>query len=42
MCRTYDGQGIVRVTKPEVLGTDEKRAAAIVFYEAQYCPPSKQ
>jgi len=31
ICRTYDGQGIVRVTKPEILGTDDKRAAATTF-----------
>jgi hypothetical protein len=38
ICRTDDGQGVVRVTKPERLETDEKREAAIRFYETFYKP----
>ncbi len=38
ICRTHDGRGIVRVTKPEILLTDEKREAAISFLEALYRP----
>jgi hypothetical protein len=38
ICRTYDGRGVVRVTKPEVLQTDEKREAAIQLYEFWYKP----
>jgi hypothetical protein len=33
LCRTIEGDP-VRVTKPEFLGTFEKRAAAIEHYEA--------
>ena len=35
LCRTLDGDP-VRVTKPEYLGTDDKRAAVIEHYEAFY------
>lgn len=38
ICRTHDGNGVVRVTKPEVLGTDAKREAAVSFYEDFYRP----
>jgi hypothetical protein len=38
ICRTHDGRGVVRVTKPEVLGTDEKREVAVRFYEMFYKP----
>jgi hypothetical protein len=38
ICRTHDGMGVVRVTKPEVLETDDKREAAVVFYEMFYRP----
>lgn len=37
VCRTHDNQP-VRVTKPEILQTDEKRAAAIEHYEMFYKP----
>lgn len=35
ICRTLDGEP-VRVTRPELLQTDEKRAAAIELYESLY------
>lgn len=35
LCRTLDNEP-VRVTKPEYLETDEKRAAVIEHYEAFY------
>lgn len=35
LCRTIEGQP-ARITKPEVLVTDEKRAAAIELYEGLY------
>ena len=37
ICRAQDGTP-VRVTKPEVLLTDEKREAAIRTYETYYAP----
>ena len=37
VCRTATNQP-VRVTKPEVLGTNDKRAAAIEHYEMFYKP----
>jgi hypothetical protein len=36
ICRTRDGMGIVRVTKPESFENDEKRAAGVEFYEDHY------
>jgi hypothetical protein len=38
MCRTHDGMGIVRVTKPEFFHNDAEREAAISFYEDSYRP----
>ena len=38
ICRTFDGMGIVRVTKPEKYDSDEKREAGAQFYEESYRP----
>jgi len=38
LCRTYDGRGVVRVTKPEFFRSDEDREAAIKFLDSVYSP----
>jgi len=39
ICRTFDGSNVVRVTKPEVFTTDEKREVAVRHYEMFHKPP---